>query len=97
MPGVLIIEAMAQTGGILLLNGMENPDGKLVYFMAMNNVKFRKPVVPGDQMTMQVEMISRRSKMATLIGKAFVDGTLVAEAEMTAAIVDANREPSDGK
>lgn len=97
MPGVLIIEAMAQTGGILLLNGMENPDGKLVYFMAMNNVKFRKPVVPGDQMTMQVEMISRRSKMATLIGKAFVDGTLVAEAEMTAAIVDANREPSNGK
>ncbi len=90
MPGVLIVEAMAQTGGILLLNGMANPDGKLVYFMAMNNVKFRKTVVPGDQLVMQLEMISRRSKIATMAGKAFVDGTLVAEAEMTAAIVDAN-------
>lgn len=97
MPGVLIVEAMAQTGGILLLNGMENPDGKLVYFMSMNNVKFRRTVVPGDQLIMQVEMASRRNKIATMVGKAFVDGTLVAEAEMTAAIVDANTMPSDGK
>ncbi len=97
MPGVLIVEAMAQTGGILLLNGLDNPDGKLVYFMAMNNVKWRKPVAPGDQLIMQVEMISRRSKMAVLAGKAFVDGALVAEAEMTAAIVDANGQQSDGK
>ena len=97
MPGVLIVEAMAQTGGILLLNGMENADGKLVYFMSLNNVKFRKTVVPGDQLVMQVEMVSRRSKIANMTGKAFVDGTLVAEAEMTAAIVDANSEPSGGK
>ncbi|MCL5034452.1 MAG: bifunctional UDP-3-O-[3-hydroxymyristoyl] N-acetylglucosamine deacetylase/3-hydroxyacyl-ACP dehydratase [Bacteroidetes bacterium] len=97
MPGVLIVEAMAQTGGILLLNGMENADGKLVYFMSLNNVKFRKTVVPGDQLVMQVEMVSRRSKIASMTGKAFVDGTLVAEAEMTAAIVDANSEPSGGK
>ncbi|MGO9482013.1 MAG: bifunctional UDP-3-O-[3-hydroxymyristoyl] N-acetylglucosamine deacetylase/3-hydroxyacyl-ACP dehydratase [Candidatus Kryptoniota bacterium] len=97
MPGVLIVEAMAQTGGILLLNGLENADGKLVYFMAMNNVKFRKTVVPGDQLIMQVEMISRRSKMAVLAGKAFVDGTLAAEAEMTAAIVDASGEPSGAR
>jgi UDP-3-O-[3-hydroxymyristoyl] N-acetylglucosamine deacetylase/3-hydroxyacyl-[acyl-carrier-protein] dehydratase len=97
MPGVLIVEAMAQTGGILLLNGLDNPDGKLVFFMSMNNVKFRKPVLPGDQLIMQVEMISRRSKMAVLAGKAFVDGTLVAEAEMTAAIVDANGQQSEGK
>ncbi len=97
MPGVLIVEAMAQTGGILLLNGLDNPDGKLVLFMSMNNVKFRKTVVPGDQLIMQVEMISRRSKMAVLAGKAFVDGTLVAEAEMTAAIVDANGQPSEAK
>jgi beta-hydroxyacyl-ACP dehydratase FabZ len=95
MPGVLIVEAMAQTGGILLLNGLENPDGKLVYFMAMNNVKWRRPVVPGDQLIMQVEMISRRSKMAVLAGKAFVDGALVAEAEMTAAIVDTIGQPSE--
>ncbi len=97
MPGVLIVEAMAQTGGILLLNGMENPDGKLVFFMSMNNVKFRKPVGPGDQLIMQVELASRRNKIATMSGKAFVDGTLVAEAEMTAAIVDVNNAPSEGK
>lgn len=97
MPGVLIVEAMAQTGGILLLNGLDNPEGKLVLFMAMNNVKFRKTVVPGDQLIMQVEMISRRSKMAVLAGKAFVDGTLVAEAEMTAAIVETGSQPPDGK
>jgi UDP-3-O-[3-hydroxymyristoyl] N-acetylglucosamine deacetylase/3-hydroxyacyl-[acyl-carrier-protein] dehydratase len=97
MPGVLIVEAMAQTGGILLLNGLDNPEGKLVLFMAMNNVKFRKVVVPGDQLIMQVEMISRRSKMAVLAGKAFVDGTLVAEAEMTAAIVDSNGQVSGGQ
>ncbi|HEY9166496.1 MAG TPA: bifunctional UDP-3-O-[3-hydroxymyristoyl] N-acetylglucosamine deacetylase/3-hydroxyacyl-ACP dehydratase [Candidatus Kryptonia bacterium] len=94
MPGVLVVEAMAQTGGILLLNGMDNPGGKLVYFMAMNNVKFRRTVLPGDQLVMQVEMSSRRSKIATLIGKAFVDGNLVAEAEMTAAIVDADGNPN---
>ena len=97
MPGVLVVEAMAQTGGILLLNGMDNPDGKLVYFMSMNNVKFRRTVLPGDQLVMQVEMQSRRSKIATLTGKAFVDGNLVAEAEMTAAIVDAGAEPAGGK
>jgi UDP-3-O-[3-hydroxymyristoyl] N-acetylglucosamine deacetylase / 3-hydroxyacyl-[acyl-carrier-protein] dehydratase len=97
MPGVLIVEAMAQTGGILLLNGMENPGDKLVFFMSMNNVKFRKPVIPGDQLVMQVELASRRNKIATMAGKAFVDGTLVAEAEMTAAIVDANAPTSEVK
>ena len=97
MPGVLIVEAMAQTGGVLLLNGMENADGKLVYFMSLNNVKFRKPVVPGDQIIMQLEMASRRNKIATMTGKAFVDGSLVAEAEMTAAIVDANNSTAEEK
>ncbi|HQT91669.1 MAG TPA: UDP-3-O-[3-hydroxymyristoyl] N-acetylglucosamine deacetylase, partial [Candidatus Kryptobacter bacterium] len=93
----LIVEAMAQTGGILLLNGMDNPGDKLVYFMSMNNVKFRRTVIPGDQLIMQVELASRRNKIATMVGKAFVDGTLVAEAEMTAAIVDATNTPSDVK
>ena len=91
MPGVLIVEALAQTGGILLLNGVENPGNKLVYFMAMNNVKFRKPVVPGDQLVLDVEMISRRSKIIQIRGRAFVDGAVVAEGEFTAAVVD--REP----
>jgi len=88
MPGVLIIEAMAQTGGILLLNGVENPDGKLVYFMSINNAKFRKPVHPGDQLVLELEMVSRRSKICQMNGKAYVEGTLVAEAELSAAIVD---------
>ncbi len=88
MPGVLIIEAMAQTGGILLLNGVDNPDGKLVYFMGINNAKFRKPVVPGDQLILEVSLANRRSKTFVVTGKAYVDGYLVAEAEMMAAIVD---------
>lgn len=88
MPGVLIIEAMAQTGGILLLNGVENPDGKLVYFMSINNAKFRKPVHPGDQLVLELGMVSRRSKICQMNGKAYVDGTLVAEAELSAVIVD---------
>jgi UDP-3-O-[3-hydroxymyristoyl] N-acetylglucosamine deacetylase/3-hydroxyacyl-[acyl-carrier-protein] dehydratase len=88
MPGVLIIEAMAQTGGILLLNGVEEPDGKLVYFMSISNAKFRKPVVPGDQLVFELQMISRRSKICQMNGKAFVDGSLVAEAELSAAIID---------
>lgn len=88
MPGVLIVEGMAQTGGILLLNGVENPDQKLVYFMAINNVKFRKPVLPGDQLTFELEMVSRKSRICVMRGKAFVDATLVAEAEMMASIVD---------
>lgn len=88
MPGVLIIEAMAQTGGILLLNGVENPDGKLVYFMSISSAKFRKPVLPGDQLVCEVEMVSKRSKICQMNGKAYVDGILVAEAQLSAAIVD---------
>lgn len=88
MPGVLIVEGMAQTGGILLLNGVENPGDKLVYFMAINNVKFRKTVLPGDQLVFELEMVSRKSRICVMKGKAFVDGNLVAEAEMMASIVD---------
>lgn len=88
MPGVLIVESMAQTGGILLLNGVDNPDGKLVYFTGINNAKFRKPVFPGDQLVLELEMVSRRSRVCQMKGKAFVDGHLVAEAELTAALVD---------
>ncbi len=88
MPGVLIIEAMAQTGGILLLNGVENPGDKLVYFMAINNAKFRKPVVPGDQLFLELTLTSRKSRFCQMAGKAYVDGILVAEAEMMASIVD---------
>ena len=90
MPGVLIIEAMAQTGGILLLNGVENPGDKLVFFMSINNAKFRRPVVPGDQLVFELAMTSRKSKICLMSGKAFVDGTLVAEADLMASIIDRN-------
>ena len=93
MPGVLIIEAMAQAGGVLLLNGLENPGDKLVLFMSMNNVKFRKPVVPGDQLIFDVQMVSRRSKIIQIKGQAFVDGAVVAEGEFTAGITDRNQYP----
>ena len=88
MPGVLIVEAMAQAGGVLMLNGLENPGNKLVYFMSINNVKFRRPVVPGDQLVLEVTMVSRRSKFIQIRGQAFVDGNLVAEGDFSAAIVD---------
>ena len=99
MPGVLIIEAMAQTGGVLLLNGLENPDGKLAMFTSINNAKFRRPVVPGDQLVMEVTVENRRSKITQMSGKAFVDGNLVAEASLSAAVVErtngAPRGPED--
>jgi UDP-3-O-[3-hydroxymyristoyl] N-acetylglucosamine deacetylase / 3-hydroxyacyl-[acyl-carrier-protein] dehydratase len=88
MPGVLILEGMAQTGGILLLNGIENPDGKLVFFMSIDNAKFRKTVTPGDQLVFQLTMVTRKKKVCQMRGEAFVDGTLVAEADMMASIID---------
>ncbi|MBI5216657.1 MAG: bifunctional UDP-3-O-[3-hydroxymyristoyl] N-acetylglucosamine deacetylase/3-hydroxyacyl-ACP dehydratase [Ignavibacteriae bacterium] len=93
MPGVLIIEAMAQAGGVLLLNGVENPDGKLAMFTSINNAKFRKPVVPGDTLVMEVTMQNRRARMAQMNAKAFVDGVLAAEADLSAAIVDRTTLP----
>lgn len=88
MPGVLILEAMAQTGGILLLNSFLDPSQKLVMFMQINNAKFRKQVLPGDQLVMECELISRKSKIAVIGAKAYVDNNLVAEADFMAAIVD---------
>ncbi len=90
MPGVLIIEGMAQTGGILLLNGVENPGDKLVFFMSINNAKFRRPVVPGDQLVFELKLVTRKSRICTMSGRAYVDGTLVAEADLMASIIDRN-------
>ena len=88
MPGVLIIEAMAQVGGFMLLNSQDNPEEKLIYFMGMDNVRFRKPVMPGDQIRFELEMLKYRRTYCKMAGKAFVDDDLVAEAELMAAIVD---------
>ena len=88
MPGVLIVEAMAQTGGVLLLSGLERPEEKVVYFMSLDGVKFRRPVVPGEQLRMEVRVVQNRGRTVSLRGEAFVDGALVAEADMMARIVD---------
>lgn len=91
MPGVLIVEAMAQTGGVFIWNTIPNPQDKHVYFMQINNVKFRKTVVPGDQLFMEIELISKRSKLIMMKGKTYVDNVLVTEAEFTVAIVDKDK------
>jgi UDP-3-O-[3-hydroxymyristoyl] N-acetylglucosamine deacetylase/3-hydroxyacyl-[acyl-carrier-protein] dehydratase len=90
MPGVLIIEAMAQVGGMLLLTHFEgqNVEDKVVYFMSLDNVKFRRPVLPGDQIRFELEMIAFRGKTCRMKGEAFVNGQMVAEAEMMAMVVD---------
>ena len=88
MPGVLIVEAMAQTGGLLLLEQVPDRVNKVVYFMALDAVKFRKPVVPGDQLRMEVEMLQFRGKVARMKGTALVDGQVATEAEMMACVMD---------
>ena len=90
MPGVLILEAMAQVGGILLLNTQADPESKLVYFTGLDRVKFRKPVRPGDQIRFEVEMVKFRQSLCKMSGKAFVANDLVCEAELSAAVVDRN-------
>ncbi|MFA5287033.1 MAG: UDP-3-O-acyl-N-acetylglucosamine deacetylase [Candidatus Omnitrophota bacterium] len=86
MPGVLIVEAMAQVGGVMMLSPEENR-GKLAFFLSINNVKFRKPVVPGDQLVLEVEAIKVKSKTSQVRGRALVDGKLVAEADFVCALV----------
>ncbi len=88
MPGVLIVEALAQCGGILLLNSLSDAEDKLVFFMTMNNVKFRKPVLPGDQLVLVAELVEKKSRYVSIIGKAYVDDKLVAQGEFMAAVVD---------
>jgi UDP-3-O-[3-hydroxymyristoyl] N-acetylglucosamine deacetylase/3-hydroxyacyl-[acyl-carrier-protein] dehydratase len=87
MPGVLIVEAMAQVGGVLMLSPAENR-GKLAFFMAANNIKFRKPVIPGDQLRIEVLVGKIRSKTGQVFTKAMVDDDVVAEAELMFALVE---------
>ncbi len=91
MPGVLIIEAMAQTGGILLLSLLDNYEGKIAYFTSIDKAKFRKQVIPGDQLFFDVEVLDRKRNIFKLKAKAFknrLNGELAAEAEIMTAIVD---------
>jgi len=89
MPGVLIIEAMAQVGGILAYEtGPPEKRNRLIYFMGMDKVRFRKMVVPGDQIIFEAKILKFRSKVAKMSGTAAVDGQLVAEAELMASFGD---------
>lgn len=86
MPGVLIVEAMAQSGAILLLDQMKDARGKVIYFMTIDAVKFRKPVVPGDTLRFEVMPIKLKGSIAKLHGDAFVGDEKVAEADMMAML-----------
>ncbi len=90
MPGVLIIEAMAQVGGMLMMSFIprEDHERKVVYFMSLDGVKFRRPVTPGDQLRCELEMVQFRGKTCRMKGVAYVEGNVVCEAEMMAAVVD---------
>ena len=88
MPGVLILESMAQVGGILIYRDMPNRDEKLIYFSGIESAKFRRPVTPGDQLIIEVETVNRRHNFGKMAGRATVEGKLAAEAVMTFAIVD---------
>jgi UDP-3-O-[3-hydroxymyristoyl] N-acetylglucosamine deacetylase/3-hydroxyacyl-[acyl-carrier-protein] dehydratase len=88
MPGVLIIEAMGQVGGLLLMDAVENPDDHLVYFMSLDKVKWRRPVIPGDQIVFELEMVQLRRQVCKMRGVGRVDGQVVAEANLMARIVE---------
>nr|HID59785.1 3-hydroxyacyl-ACP dehydratase FabZ [Desulfobacterales bacterium] len=87
MPGVLMIEAMGQVGGVLAFASFpESRRGELIYFMGMDKVRFRKPVVPGDQLIFELTIIRRRSQLLKMAGKGTVDGSIVVEAELMATL-----------
>jgi UDP-3-O-[3-hydroxymyristoyl] N-acetylglucosamine deacetylase/3-hydroxyacyl-[acyl-carrier-protein] dehydratase len=88
MPGVLIIEAMAQVGGMLLMRTVQDPASKVVYFMSLDNIKFRRPVRPGDQLRLELEVLQTRGTTCRMRGTASVDGQVATEADMAAIIRD---------
>ncbi|KAB2835700.1 MAG: 3-hydroxyacyl-ACP dehydratase FabZ [Caedimonadaceae bacterium] len=91
MPGVLIVEAMAQTAGVLVSHFLNSANkSKIVYFMAIENARFRKPVLPGHTLQLHVKKIQNRRQVWKYSGQAFVDGQLHAEAEFTAMIAETN-------
>ena len=87
LPGVYLVEGMAQTGGILLLHDDPDRQNKLLYFMSVDRARFRRPVVPGDQVRYEVEILRRRPNHCKLSGRAFVEGQIAAEAVCTSAMI----------
>jgi 3-hydroxyacyl-[acyl-carrier-protein] dehydratase len=94
MPGVLIIESMAQTGGLLLLQEVPDREKKLLYFVAIDKARFRRPVVPGDRLRLEMNVLAWRSGFCKLQGRATVDGEMAAEASLMCKMVDLETEQS---
>lgn len=92
MPGVLLIEGVAQAGGILLLHELEDREQKLLYFMSIERARFRRPVVPGDQLRYEVEVVRFRKTTCKLKGRVLVEGEIAAEAVCMSALVDRGGE-----
>ncbi len=88
MPGVLIVEAMAQVAGVGLLGTVPNPEKKLLYMAGVDRAKFRRPVVPGDQLRLEAEIVALKMRTCKCRARALVDGTLCAEAELMSVLVD---------
>lgn len=88
MPGVLIVEAMAQCGGVLLMKSIPDPETKVVYFISIDNVKFRKPVIPGDQLRFELSVGKIKGKIAKMHGQAYVEDKLVCEADLMCTLMD---------
>jgi beta-hydroxyacyl-ACP dehydratase FabZ len=88
MPGVLIVEAMAQVGAVLLLSSIPDREKKLVYFAGIDRARFRRPVIPGDVLTMTLTVVNLKSRTCKMHGRATVDGQVAAEADILSACVD---------
>ena len=88
MPGVLLVEALAQVGVVLLLFGDKNRDAKLVYFSGIDKCRFRQPVVPGDQLRIEVTVLRQRDRYYKMKGQALVDGNIAVEAELSCSVID---------
>ena len=93
MPGVLIVEAMAQTAGVLVLKTIPDRDSKLVLLVAIENARFRRPVVPGDTLRMEMAVVKRKASVAKMAGRATVDGVVVAEVEVMCKLADKEEKP----
>ena len=97
MPGVLILESMAQAGGLLLLQEIPDRDQKLLYLASMNDVKFRRPVVPGDRLRVEVDIVAWKGDLCKIRAKAFVEENLATEATLMCVMVDRDRTADAAK
>ncbi len=88
MPGVLVIEALAQAGGILLFHSVSNPETKMVFLSKVDKAKFRKTIIPGDQLILKVELLKLKNKICQIKAEALVEGEVVAEAEIMASVLE---------